>query len=194
MNLKVELLDSVDGQAKIQVSGKDAGKAFQHEPGKHVVQRVPPTETKGRRQTSTVSVAVLPIQKELDIQLNDNDLFIEPVNLFSKGGQHANRTLSGCRMTHIPTGLQTTINGRDFHANQRKARQILEMKVNEHENEKIQNAHGKNRKAQMGGGSRSGKTRTYNYLNDRVVDHNLGTKLNNVKAIMEKGQFEKLFK
>lgn len=188
-----ELLHSSDGQAKIQISGEGAGRAFQHEPGKHVVQRIPPTESKGRKQTSTVCVAVLPLYKEVSVELDEKDLRVEPVNFGGKGGQHCNRTLSGCRMTHMPTGLQVSINGRDYHANHREAYRILEAKVNEAKRSSVLEIRKADRKEQMGGGTRSDKIRTYNFMEGRVVDHRLGTKTGNVKGVM-KGRFDLLFK
>lgn len=175
-----------------KVSGKDAGKAFQHEPGKHVCQRIPETETKGRKHTSTVSVAVLPLREDVSEAIPDSDLKIEAVNLGGKGGQHQNRTLSGCRMTHIPTKIQVVINGRDYHSNEREARQIIRARVNEIKQAAADAEYAAYRQEQMQGGHRSGKLRTYNFMEGRVVDHRLGTKTGNVKGIM-KGQFGKLF-
>lgn len=177
-----------------KIKGTAAGKAFQNEPGKHVVQRVPPTESKGRRHTSTVSVAVLPMPKDIVVSIPESDLKVEAVNLGGCGGQHCNRTLSGCRITHLPSGLQATINGRDYHSNEREARAVIAARVYEKEKSEVDAEYGAYRREQMQGGHRSGKLRTYNWIKSRVVDHRLGTKIGDVKSILEKGQFEKLFK
>ena len=176
-----------------KITGEGAGLAFRHEPGKHVCQRIPETESKGRKHTSTVSVAILPLRKDVSASLEESDLKIEAVNLGGKGGQHQNKTASGCRMTHIPSGLKATINGRDYHSNERQARQILSARVNEIRKSEAHAEYAADRQEQMGGGSRSGKVRTYNFMEGRIVDHRLGTKTGNVKGIM-KGQFDKLFK
>lgn len=176
-----------------KIVGRGVGRAFQHESGKHCVQRIPPTETKGRKQTSIVSVAILPIPKRVEIEIPDAELKIEPVNLGGPGGQHRNKTLSDCRMTHMPTGIQVCIRGRDYSANEREARKILFAKVAEKVKKEEQAKYDSNRQAQMDGGGRSNKVRTYNFMESRVVDHKLGTKTTNVKAVM-KGQFDLILK
>lgn len=175
-----------------KITGAGAGKAFQHEPGKHVCQRIPETESKGRKQTSTISVAILPLKKDISEEIPDSDLKIEAVNLGGKGGQHQNRTLSGCRITHLPTGMKAVINGRDYHSNEREARSVIAARVNEKKKSEADADYAAYRSEQMQGGTRSGKLRTYNFMEGRVVDHRLGTKTGNVKAIM-KGEFGKLF-
>ena len=192
LNLKSELLHSDYGHKIARIDGKKAGFAFRNEPGKHCVQRIPPTESKGRKQTSFVSVAILPVPKEIDIEIPDSDLKIEPVNLGGAGGQHQNRTLSGCRMTYKPLNIVVCINGRDFHSNQREARRVISARVTEMKQSESDAEYAEFRREQQQGGHRSGKVRTYNYLESRVVDHRLGTKTHDVKSIL-KGQFQKLF-
>lgn len=194
LDLEAELLYSDYGHKVARISGTDAGQAFRNEPGKHCIQRIPRTESNGRKQTSMVCVAVLPIKDDKAEPLKEEDLRIEPVNLGGPGGQHQNKTLSGCRMTHIPTGLKVTINGRDYHSNEREARKVLAARVNEARKEAADADYAAYRREQMQGGHRSGKIRTYNYLEGRVVDHRLGTKTGDVKGIMLKGNFQKLFK
>lgn len=193
LNFKAELLFSDYGHMMAKISGKGVGKAFANEPGKHVCQRVPETESKGRKQTSTISVAVLPIREDVSETIPDSDLKIEAVNLGSKGGQHANRTLSGCRITHLPTGFKAVINGREYHSNEKQARSVIAARVNEKRKQEADAEYAAYRQEQVQGGSRSGKLRTYNFMEGRVVDHRLGTKSGNVKAIT-KGEFQILFK
>lgn len=140
-----------------------------------------------------VSVAVLPLREDVSAPLDDSDIKTEAVNLGGKGGQHQNRTMSGCRMTHIPTGMKVVINGREYHSNERQARQILTARVNEVKKAESDAEYSAYRQEQMQGGHRSGKVRTYNFMESRVVDHRLGKKTGNIKGVM-KGQFEKLFK
>lgn len=194
LGLDAELLHSDYGHIIARIFGQNAGHAFRNEPGKHCVQRIPRTESNGRKQTSMVCVAVLPIKEEVCEPLLEDDLRIEAVNLGGPGGQHQNRTLSGCRITHIPTGQKVTINSRDYHSNEREARKILAARVNELRKEAADADYAAYRKEQMQGGHRSGKVRTYNYLEGRVVDHRLGTKTGDVKGVVLKGNFQKLFK
>lgn len=191
LGYKAELLFSSFGHMMAKISGVGAAKAFQFEGGKHIVQRVPPTERSGRRQTSVISVAVLPIKKEAEKGLDESELRIEAVNLGSPGGQHANRHYSGCRITHVPTGLKVSINSRDYHSSERDARKILASRLYDLNQQKLDSEYCKIRQEQMGGGHRGDKCRTYNFINSQVVDHRLGTKTKNIKGIM-KGQFQEI--
>lgn len=177
----------------IQFTGKGVGNVFKHEAGKHTVQRVPPTETRGRAQTSVVSVATLPLFKFNDKELPMSDVDIDTKRGSGPGGQHRNKTDSAVLAVHKPTGLQVYIDGRKQHQNKKKALRILTAKVNQQREERTRARHDKQRKNQMGGGSRSGKTRTYNFMKKRVIDHQLGTKTNQVDKIM-KGQFDLILK
>ncbi len=185
LKFKCELLTSGYGHATIQIVGKGVWKAFRHESGVHCVQRVPPTESKGRRQTSYLSVAVLSLPPENTLTpLPDSDLDIKPVNIGGPGGQHQNKTESAIRMTHKPSGLQVLINGRDQHSNKREARKILTAKVNEMWNDQKQANYAAERKEKMGSGGRGDKIRTYNFIDSRAVDHRNGKKTKNLKAVM----------
>lgn len=189
--LKTKILDTSVSHCVLKISGKIAIDIFKNESGKHTIQRVPPTETKGRRQTSVVSVAVLPLppQKPSEL-LKDSEIEVITQGGHGKGGQHQNKTDSAVRMKHKETGLSVFINGRDQHANRREALSILSAKVNECKSHKKQTAYDKNRKKQLGGGSRSDKKRTYNFMKDLCVDHEFGTKCKNVRDIIGKGKFE----
>lgn len=159
-----------------------------------MVQRIPPTETKGRKQTSVVIVGVLPIKEEACTEpLPESELEIICQTGHGKGGQHQNKTASAVRMKHKPTGLSVFINGRDQHANKRDALKILTARVHEQRLSEADADYAAIRKAQLGDGGRSNKIRTYNFLKSRVVDHRLGTKTGNVKGIMN-GRFDLLFK
>lgn len=138
-------------------------------------------------------MVVLPLRESKASTLPDSELKVEAVNLGGKGGQHQNKTCSGCRITHIPTGMQVAINGRNYHSNQRAARRILAARVAEHRQSSADAKYAAYRREQVQGGHRSGKLRTYNFMEGRVVDHRLGTKTGNVKAVM-KGQLEKILK
>ena len=164
----MELLDSCFGHMTAKVWGPGAGKAFQYEAGKHCVQRIPPTETKGRKQTSYVSVGILPLRPEKTYApLKPCDLD-ETFQVGSgPGGQHRNKTASTVRMRHIPTGMQVYIDGRDQSTNRRTALRILTAKVNEAAWEKTTEQYNIKKKEQCGDGGRGTKIRTYNFMESR---------------------------
>lgn len=194
LGFKSELLHSDFGNMVAKITGKGVGRAFKNEPGKQIVQRIPPTESKGRKQTSVVVVGVLPIKDETEFEpLKSEDLETICQNGSGPGGQHQNKTASAVRMKHKPTGLCVFINGRDQFSNKRDALNILTAKVNELKLAEIDADYAAVRKAQLGDGGRSGKVRTYNFLESRVVDHRLGTKTSNIKGVM-KGDFSLILK
>lgn len=190
--LKSELLDSSEGHAVLQFRGKGVWDAFKNETGGHVVQRVPPTESKGRRQTSMIQVGVLPVRKKTEYPvLKREELIVEAVRGQGPGGQHRNMTSSAIRMVHKPTKLQVWIDGRSQAQNKDEALRILTARVYEHTKGKADKAYSAHRKKQMGSGGRGGKVRTYNFIQSRVTDHRTGKKTQNIKEVM-KGRLDLL--
>ena len=87
------------------VLGNGAFSKFKFESGVHRVQRIPVTESNGKLQTSTVTVAVLPEADEVEVDVNPTDIKIESCKSSGAGGQHINKTESAVRLTHKPTGI-----------------------------------------------------------------------------------------
>lgn len=177
----------------MEINGKNSLSLFKNESGKHVVQRCPPTESHSRRQTSIIAVSILPIDESSAFTLRDKDITVKTQGGSGPGGQHQNKTESAVRMTHAPTGVSVYINGRSQLKNKQKARIILELKVSQIHAKGKANKISKHKSAQVDGANRSNKIRTYNFINNRVVDHNLGTKTTKIKQVM-KGQLELLWK
>ncbi len=142
-----------------------------------------------------VVVGVLPIKEDAGLDpLKEEDLEISFQIGSGPGGQHRNKTASAVRMKHKPTDLSVFIcNERSQHANKAVALKILTAKVNEQYLEQNDANYAAMRKSQLGDGGRSNKIRTYNFMESRVVDHRLGKKTSNIKAIM-KGEFDLLFR
>lgn len=182
-----DLIHSDEGHAAIKVCGNGVWDAFKQEIGKHCVQRIPPTETRGRKQTSFVSVAVTPIPEEKSLKsLAESELRITFQKGHGKGGQHQNTTDSACRIVHPKSGIMVFINGRDQHANRRDAIRIITARVNELEQEKLHAEHNSMRKVLgKGGRGETEKIRTYNFLKSCAIDHRNGMKTSNVKGLMK---------
>lgn len=192
--LDVYLLTKEPGCVVLSVTGKEAYRCFQNEPGKHCVQRVPPTERGGRVHTSTVSVAVLEIAQKIDCAIMESEIEIQVTRGSGPGGQSRNKLETAIRAIHKPTGMHVFIcNERSQHQNRATAIEILSAKVLQRKEEKQRNQLDQNRISQLGNRGRGDKIRTYNFKESRVVDHRLGTKTNKVDEVMN-GHFELIFR
>ncbi len=165
-------------EINFMVIGDGAYSKFKFESGVHRVQRIPVTESNGRIQTSTVTVAVLPEADDVEVEVNPADIKIESCKSSGAGGQHINKTESAVRLTHKPSGIVIECDQeRSQLQNKEKALKILysklyDAKVRE-QNEKIAST----RKNQVGSGDRSEKIRTYNFPQSRITDHRINKTL-----------------
>jgi len=167
------------------IKGDGAYSIFKYEGGTHRVQRVPATESQGRIHTSTATIAVMPEVADVDVELDENDLKIDVYRSSGPGGQSVNTTDSAVRITHVPTGIVVAMQDeRSQLQNRAKAMRVLLARLYEEQQAQRQAAQAATRKAQVGGGERAEKIRTYNYPQDRVTDHrvNVNGRLEDVLA------------
>ena len=160
------------------VEGDGAYSRFKYESGVHRVQRVPITESQGRIQTSTVTVAVLPEIEEVAIEINPADLIFESCKSSGSGGQHINKTESAVRLTHKPSGIVVECQEeRNQFKNKDKALAMLRSKLYDIKQREQDEKIASDRKSQVGTGDRSERIRTYNYPQGRISDHRIGLTL-----------------
>jgi len=189
---KVEVLDenpgSVGGYNKIvmEVYGADVYGKLKFESGAHRVQRVPKTESQGRVHTSAATVVVMPIFEEEEIDIRKDELRTDTFRAQGAGGQHVNKTESGVRFTHLPTGIVAeSTDSRSQHKNREIALSRLYVKVREAAREKSYTEQKDIRKSLVGSGDRSDKIRTYNYPQNRLTDHRINLTLYNLDKVVE---------
>jgi peptide chain release factor 1 len=189
---KTEVIDinegSVGGYNKIviEVYGDNVYGHLKFESGAHRVQRVPKTESQGRVHTSAATVAVLPKFEEEDIDIRKDELRTDTFRASGAGGQHVNKTESGVRFTHLPTGIVSeSTDSRSQHKNREIALQRLYVKIKEAQAQKTYSEQKEQRKSLVGTGDRSDKIRTYNYPQNRVTDHRINLTLYSLDKIVE---------
>ncbi len=172
-------------EVTFMIEGDGAYSRFKFESGVHRVQRVPETESQGRIQTSTATVAVLPEAEDVEIDINPADIIIESCKSSGAGGQHINKTESAVRLTHKPSGIVIECQEeRSQFKNRDKAMKMLKTKLYDikqrEQNEKIAS----DRKSQVGTGDRSERIRTYNYPQGRITDHRIGLTLFSLESFL----------
>jgi len=189
---KVETLSvnegSVGGFNKIvlEVTGTGVFGKLKFESGAHRVQRVPKTESQGRVHTSAATVAVIPKYEVEDIDIKKDELRTDTFRASGAGGQHVNKTESGVRFTHLPTGIAAeSTDSRSQHKNRDIALTRLYVKIREAQEQKVYSEQKAQRKSLVGSGDRSDKIRTYNYPQNRVTDHRINLTLYSLDKIVE---------
>jgi peptide chain release factor 1 len=172
-------------EATLRVAGDGVWSRLKFEAGPHRVQRVPVTESQGRVHTSSATVAVLPEAEEVDVRIDPNDLEIDVFRSSGPGGQSVNTTDSAVRITHVPSGLVVSMQDQKSQLqNKAKALAVLRSRLLRAEQERAADEAGAAKRAQIGGGGRGEKIRTYNYKDNRVTDHRIGLTTHNLDRVL----------
>ena len=185
------LIDQRLGECSIEVQGGDLS-GLDNEPGGHRIQRVPPTERKGRVHTSTVTVAVIDHSTEIgSVSIPNYDLKIEWYSGTGAGGQYRNKHQNSCRIIHLPTGTVAKSECRSRTNSLNEAMAEIQRRVDEMTQRQYNNNIACDRKQQVGSGMRGDKIRTYRFQDDVVQDHNTGRR-GSVKKVLN-GHFDLLW-
>jgi peptide chain release factor 2 len=92
--------------ATLRIIGEYAYGHLQSEAGVHRLVRISPFDANARRHTSFAAVDVMPeIEGNIEIDIRPEDLKRDTFRSGGPGGQHQNKTESGVRYTHLPTGI-----------------------------------------------------------------------------------------
>lgn len=194
LGFQSEVLDSfendVGGFSKVsfEVTGRGAYSKLKFESGVHRVQRVPATETQGRIHTSTITVAVLPVAEDVDVNLSPSDYRTDVYRSSGPGGQSVNTTDSAVRITYKPGTADEIIvtcqDGKSQIKNKEKALTVLRARLLEREREKAAQEARSARLVQIGTGDRSERIRTYNFPQSRITDHRIGYSTSNLSEVL----------
>ena len=189
----LEVLDYLDGDeagiksVTFQINGENAYGYLKSEKGVHRLVRISPFNAQGKRQTSFVSLDVMPdIEEDVDIEIKDEDIRIDTYRSSGAGGQHINKTSSAIRITHFPTGIVVTCqNERSQFQHKDKAMQMLKAKLfmlkQEENAEKLSDIRGDVKEIGWGNQIRSYVLQPYTM----VKDHRTGEESGNVDAVLD---------
>jgi len=141
---KVEIVDELRNEeagirsATLYIVGDYAYGHLQSESGVHRLVRISPFDANARRQTSFAAVDVMPeIDDTITIEIRDDDLERQTFRSGGPGGQHQNKTDSGVRFIHKPTGIAAeSRTERSQHKNADNAMKLLKAKLYKIEEQK----------------------------------------------------------
>lgn len=173
--------------ADFQISGENAYGYLKSEQGVHRLVRISPFNAQGKRQTSFVSLDVLPeIKDDTVIEIKPDDIRIDTYRSSGAGGQHINKTSSAIRITHFPTGIVVTCqNERSQFQNKDKAMEMLRgklLQVKQREDDaKLKGIQGDLKAIGWGSQIRSYVLQPY----QMVKDHRTGEETGNPDAVLD---------
>jgi peptide chain release factor 1 len=168
----------------LEIQGKGAVSAFEPEAGGHRFQRIPPTERNGRRQSSTVTVAVFTDTCN-QVEFDERDVeYRYCIASVGAGGQNRQKNETACLATHKPTGITAKCEDeRSRERNRSKATATLRSRVLSAQKQANHTSQNNSRRIQIGRGERGDKVRTVQMHNGTVTNHLTGKKMRAEKYI-----------
>lgn len=182
-----ESRDELGGYKEIisEIKGKRVFSLLKYESGVHRVQRTPETEKAGRIHTSTATVAVMPVLKDVKLEISDKDLEVVFFRSSSAGGQNVNKVETAVRIKHLPSNIVVSCQSERYqHQNKERALSILKAKLLDIKRREQMEKRISERRSQIGSGERSEKIRTYNFPQDRITDHRINQSWKNISRIL----------
>lgn len=160
----------VPGAAVIELDKAIPG--FRNEAGGHRIQRIPPTERRGRVHSSTVTVAVMETSRRSarPETIPGCDLRVRWFSGTGAGGQHRNKHQCSVELTHVPTGISRKAETRSRENSMRLAMEALLEAIAAGDAARDAARINSVRTDQIGVGMRADKRRTWRFRDDRVVD------------------------
>jgi peptide chain release factor 1 len=164
----------------LHVTGKGVASLL-GEAGGHRVQRIPRNERRGRVQSSTVTVAVLPTGRVADgpcTRRAPSDFRLEWYSgTVGAGGQNHQKTQNCLRLVHVPTGTVRTAQSRSRENSHKDAMRAMEAELDRRASGAASAAENASRREQVGTGERSDKRRTVRFQEDAAIDHVTGRRM-----------------
>ena len=190
---KAEVLDLTPGEeagiksATVQVVGEYAYGYLRGEKGGHRLVRISPYDSAKRRHTSFALVEVMPVvDREMDVEVNPDEVEMDVYRSSGAGGQHVNKTSSAVRLTHLPTGIVVTCqNERSQTQNREVAFRILRSKLLERRLREVEEEQkrlkGEHTGAGFGNSIRSYVLHPYTLVKDARTGH----ETSNTQAVLD---------
>jgi peptide chain release factor 1 len=144
------------------------------------------TESQGRIHTSAAGVLVAPEAEPVEVQINDNDLKVDVFRSSGPGGQSVNTTDSAVRITHLPTGIVVSCqNEKSQLQNKEQAMRVLRARLLAQAEADADARASAERRSQVRTVDRSERVRTYNFPENRVSDHRVNYKSQNLDQVID---------
>jgi peptide chain release factor 1 len=171
----VQQLEAPPGTRTIGVSVNGDRRAYQRLAGVHRIQRMPKNDRRGRRHTSTATLAVLEGDGQVEVEMADEDIDVFTYRGHGNGGQHRNKTDSAVRLVHRPTNTVVVVErGRSQWQNLQEARAVLAQRLLDAAQREAANEVSADRNRQIASGERPMKQFTHNDQRSEVVAHETG--------------------
>lgn len=190
---ETEIMDTQPGEeagiksTAIEVRGEYAYGYLKAEKGVHRLVRISPFDANRRRHTSFASVFVLPeVDKQIEVEVTDNDLRIDTFRASGAGGQHVNKVSSAVRITHLPTGIVAQCQSeRSQHRNRENAMKILLARLYQHYKEEEERKQAEKEKAEKKKIEWGSQIRSYVFHPYNMVkDHRTGVETGDTQEVM----------